>query len=402
MKNLKTISLLFLASLQSMAQAYTPVSPNRILVGAFPFQNFTYDTRSAALGEAGIAISPDAHSALMNPAKLVFLNNKETTDSSKKTKNLGASLHYTPYYRNLIQGMNLYSLNLFQAKEKTAFGFGAKYFDAGSVEIYGDNREFLKNFHSKEFSINGFYSLKLRHNNSISAGLKYIYSNLSAHSTTQSITTKPVNAIAGDLYFFHNSPLTPDGGTKKQWLNYGASLTNIGGKVSYGDYKARSFQSTLLKLGAAQNFILGKKQNVLMFTVDANKLLVPTTSVRNINNEVIAGRNEENITGIGTIVQSWGTAPDGLRETMREITFSFGTEFQFRAGGVPQFYARAGYYTQNKRKGDVYYFTLGLGGKFKNLGLDLSYLIPNKRAEHRSNEVLANTFRVSLNYCSLK
>jgi hypothetical protein len=124
---------------------------------------------------------------------------------------------------------------------------------------------------------------------------------------------------------------------------------------------------------------------------------VPTPSVRNSNNEVIAGRNEENITGIGTIFQSWGTAPDGLRETMREITFSMGTEFQFRAGGVPQFYARAGYYTQNKRKGDIHYFTLGLGGKFKNFGLDLSYLIPNKR-----NDALSNTYRISLNRILIK
>lgn len=389
MKNLKMIGLLFLASIQSIAQAYTPVNENRVLVGAFPFQNFTYDARSAALGEAGIAISPDANSALMNPAKLVFLDNKKTTDSSEKVRSYGVSLHYTPYYRNLIRGMNLYALNLFQAKEKSAYGFGAKYFDAGSVAIYGDNGAFIKNFQSKEFSINGFYSLKLRHNNSLSAGLKYIYSNLSARSTTRNITTKPVNVIAGDLHFYHDGR-----NTKKRWLNYGASLTNIGGKVSYGDYKHRTFQATLLKLGVAQNFILGKKQNILMFTVDGNKLLVPTPSVRNIQNEVIAGRNEENITGIGTIFQSWGTAPDGLRETMREITYSFGTEFQFREF----LYARAGYYTQNKRKGDINYFTLGLGGKFKDFGLDLAYLIPNKRTERRPNQILSNTFRVSLNY----
>jgi hypothetical protein len=388
MKNLKMIVLLFLISLQSMAQAYTPVNENRILVGAFPFQNFTYDARSAALGEAGIAISPDGNSALINPAKLIFLNQ----DSTKKAKKVGVSLHYTPYYRNLIQGMNLYALNLFHAKEKTAFGLDVRYFDAGSIEIYGDNRKFLKNFHSKEFSINGFYSLKFRRNNSVSVGLKYIYSNLSARSITQNVTTKPVNAVAGDLYFYHDGR-----NTKNQWLNYGASLTNIGGKVSYGDYKKRTFQSTLLKLGAAQNFILGKKENILMFTVDANKLLVPTPSVRNINNEVIEGRNEENITGIGTIFQSWGAAPDGFKETIREISYSFGTEFQFRVGGVPQFYARAGYFTQNKRKGDIHYFTLGLGGKFKDFGLDFAYLIPNKQ-----NQVLANTFRVSVNYSPFK
>jgi hypothetical protein len=393
MKNLKMIGLFSLISLQSIAQAYMPVNENRILVGAFPFQNFTYDVRSAALGEAGIAISPDANSALLNPAKLVFLSQ----DSTKKDKNVGVSLHYTPYYRNLIQGMNLYALNLFQAKEKTAFGLGVKYFDAGSIEIYGDNREFIKNLKSKEFSMNGFYSLKFRHNNSISAGLKYIYSNLSARSTTQNITTKPINAVAGDLYFYHDGR-----NTKNQWLNYGASLTNIGGKVSYGDYKKRTFQSTLLKLGAAQNFILGKKKNVLMFTIDANKLLVPTPSVRNINNEVIEGRNEENITGFGTIFQSWHTAPDGFRETMREVTFSFGTEFQFRVGDVPHFYARAGYYTQNSRKGDIHFFTVGLGGKFKDFGLDLAYLIPNNSAERRPNQVLSNTFRVSVIYSPFK
>lgn len=382
MKNLKMIGLLFLTSLQSIGQIYTPVNENRVLVGAFPFQNFTYDARSAALGEAGIAISPDANSGWMNPSKLVFLN--ATKDSSQKVNSFGISVNYTPYYRNLIQGMNLLGLNAFKVKNTHAFGLTAKYFDAGGVEIRNQNGIFQKNFASKEFSIAGFYAKQLKHNNSISIGLKYIHSDLSP-------TFKPTNTIAGDLYFFHN-------GREKlkntdSWLNYGASLTNIGSKVSYSDYKLRTFQPTLLKLGAAQNFVLGKKQNVLMFTLDANKLLVPTPSVRNAKNEVISGRNEENISGIGTIFQSWGTAPDGLRETMEEITFSMGTEFQFREF----LYARAGYYTQNKHKGDIHYFTLGLGGKLKDFGFDLAYLIPDKQ-----NEVLSNTFRVSLSYCPFK
>lgn len=376
------VGLSLIINLQSIGQAYTPVNPNRVLVGAFPFQNFTYDARSAALGEAGIAISPDANSSWMNPAKLVFLN--ASKDSSKKEKPFGISLNYTPYYRNLIQGMNLYALNTFKVKNNHAFGLTAKYFDAGNVEIRNQKGIFQKNFASKEFSIGGFYTKQLKHNNSFSIGLKYIHSDLSA-------TIIPVNVFAGDLYFYHDGRGKLRNATR--WLNYGASLTNIGGKVSYSDYKKRTFQPTLLKLGAAQNFILGKKQNILMLIIDANKLLVPTPSVRNANNEVIAGRNEGNISGIGTIFQSWATAPDGLRETMKEITFSMGSEFQFREF----LYARAGYYTQNKRKGDIHYFTLGLGVKLKDFGLDLSYLIPNKR-----NEVLSNTFRVSLNYCPFK
>ena len=197
-------------------------------MGAFPFQNFTYDARSAALGEAGIAISPDANSGLMNPAKLAFFN--ASKDSIKKEKTFGRhsagiSLHYTPYYRNLIQGMNLYALNTFKVKNNHAFGLTAKYFDAGTVEIRNDKGVFQRNFPSKEFSIGGFYAKRLKHHNSFSIGLKYIHSDLSA-------TIKPVNAIAYDLYFFHNG-----GNEKKRWLNYGASLTNIGGKISYGDFK---------------------------------------------------------------------------------------------------------------------------------------------------------------------
>ena len=370
-------------SLKSLAQAYTPINPNRVLVGAFPFQNFTYDARSASLGEAGIAISPDANSAFMNPAKLTFLSQ----DSTKKKQNAGVSLHYTPYYRKLIQGMNLYGASIFQVKEKNAYGLTLKYFDAGNVEIRNNAGQFQKNFSSKEYSIAGFYSKQFKHHNSFSVGLKYIYSNLSSPFSN----TKPVNTITGDLCFFHSGKT---GNEQKRWLNYGASLTNIGGKVSYGDYKQKTFQPTLLKFGAAQNFILGKKQNVLMFTADVNKLLVPTPSIRNANNEVIRGVNEENISGIGTIFQSWRTAPDGLKETLREFAFSIGTEFQFRNILA----IRAGYYAQNKRKGDIHYLTLGLGGKFKDIGLDLSYLIPQKRAERRPNEVLSNTFRISLNY----
>ncbi len=371
------LSLIF--NLQSIGQAYTPVNPHRVLVGAFPFQNFTYDARSAALGEAGISISPDVNSSLMNPAKLVFLN--ASKDSTKKTNPFGISLHYTPYYRKLIQGMNLYALNTFKVRNANAFGLTVKYFDAGEVEIRNEKGVFQRNFASKEFSIAGFYTKRLKHNNSFSVGLKYVHSDLSP-------TIKPVNAIAGDLYFFHNGR-----NEKRQWLNYGASLTNIGKKVSYGDYKQRTFQPTLLKFGAAQNFVLGKKRNILMFAIDANKLLVPTPSIRNAQNEVISGRNEENISGIGTIFQSWGTAPDGFRETLREFTFSLGTEFQFRE----MLFLRAGYYTQNRRKGDLHYFTLGLGGKLKDFGLDLAYLIPKNQ-----NQVLSNTFRVSLNYSPFK
>jgi hypothetical protein len=130
-----------------------------------------------------------------------------------------------------------------------------------------------------------------------------------------------------------------------------------------------------------------------MLTFDANKLLVPTTPIRDVNNQVLHGKNEENISGIGSIFQSWTTAPDGFRETLREVRFSFGAEYQYKDALA----IRAGYYTQHKSKGDLHYFSFGIGGKYKGFGLDAAYLLPQK-----SNQLLANTFRVSLSYLHSK
>jgi hypothetical protein len=38
-----------------------------------PFLNITPDSRSGAMGEAGVAISPDVNANFWNPSKLAFL-----------------------------------------------------------------------------------------------------------------------------------------------------------------------------------------------------------------------------------------------------------------------------------------------------------------------------------------
>jgi hypothetical protein len=414
MKKLIIVILFLLKGIISFAQVpYTPINVNRVLMRAFPFQNFTYTAREAALAEAGIAINPDSNSGFMNPAKFVFLNSlkvkKVKSYNSKKDsividslKPFGLSINYTPYYRNLIEGMNLWGINGFKVSTNRAYGATIRYFDAGTTAIYADSKQFMKNFKSKEFSFTGFYSFKFSQNkkNSLSLGLKYTYSNLSSMTTTKGVTTKPVHAIAGDIYFYHNGKNKID---DKAWLNYGASITSIGGKVSYGDYKKKSFQPTLLKIGVAQHFIIGNtyekgKENILMLTIDANKLLVPTPPVRDINNNVLEGKDETFISGVGSIFQSWGTAPDGLSEHLREIYYSMGAELQIKQ----TLFARAGYYTQNKHKGDIHYFSLGLGVKLKAFSLDFAYLFPTISAGRRPNQILLNTYRISLNYCPFK
>src|SRR5476651_2289936 len=71
-------------------------SSSNAITTAVPFLTITPDSRSGAMGEAGVAISPDVNAVYWNPAKLVFL---ET--------NANMSLSYSPWLRHLVPDISL-------------------------------------------------------------------------------------------------------------------------------------------------------------------------------------------------------------------------------------------------------------------------------------------------------
>lgn len=381
MKRYITIAILFLG-LKAQAQ----VNQNRIQVPSFQFENFIYDPRSAGLGDGGIAISPDANSGFLNPAKLPFLYQKIESDTLVKDNHSakGLAINYTPYARNLIDDMNLFGLNLYHArKQNDAFSLSIKYFAAGTVTMTDDNALIVGTVNSNEFALQGAYSKKLSAKGSLSIGLKYIYSNLTGKQSFSGFNIKPVNTYAADIYYFHQGKLYEG---QSKWLNYGASLTNIGGKVSYGDYVKRNFQPTTLRAGVTQHFLV-RARNILALSVDAYRLLIPTPPQRNDKGDIIAGKDPEQISALGTIFESWTTAPDGLSETVKEINYNLGAELTLQNLLI----IRAGYFYQNKDKGNMQFVTIGLGLKLKKLGLDMSYLVPTSE-----NNPLAHTLRFGL------
>ena len=390
MKKICVLALLLQGTLYAQnAIPYTPVNANRIPIGAFPFLNLSYDARSAAIGEAGVATTPDQHSAYLNPAKLVFLPKKDSINHDVSA----LSLAFTKYAKPLIPGMILGGFSAFRTNEKNqAFALNVKYFHAGMTELRDFQGKFVKNIRSQEFAIEGFHARPINEKNSFALGLRLTHSNL-AQNGTINVPSKPINAISGDIFYFHQGRENRE----KQWLNYGASLTNIGAKVAYLDYKERSFQPTRLKVGIAQNFILGstqkEKETRLMLTVDANKLLVPTQPLRAIDNSILAGKDEATISGIGSIFQSWTTAPDGIKETFQEIYYNVGAELD-----IKEFIAlRAGYFAQNKNKGNLHYLTAGAGLHLGDFSLDAALLFPDK-----ASKLLAQTFRLQLTYFPTK
>jgi hypothetical protein len=93
---------------------------------------------------------------------------------------------------------------------------------------------------------------------------------------------------------------------------------------------------------------------------------------------------------VGSWFSSFGDAPGGFSEEFKEFAFSLGGEFIYNE----QFAVRAGYFYENKNKGNRQYFSMGAGFKYNNLDINLSYLIPSGTGVNRNP--LSNTIRFSL------
>ena len=176
-------------------------------------------------------------------------------------------------------------------------------------------------------------------------------------------------------------------------LAFGANISNIGNKISYTETSTRDFIPINLRLGTALNADLDE-YNKISFAFDINKLLVPTPPIYNdsISDQIDFGK-DPNVSVVSGIFQSFGDAPGGFNEEMREINFSLGTEYWYNN----QFAIRAGYFNEHNTKGGRKFFTFGSGVKYNVFALDFSYLINASRAINGNNP-LANTMRFTLTF----
>jgi len=365
-----------------------------VITSAVPFAAITPDSRSGALGDAGVAISSDANTIHWNPAKLAFMEN-----------DFGFGLSYTPWLRNLVPDINLSYLSGYKRiNELSGFGGSLRYFSLGDITFTNENAQEIGQFRPYEMAIDGAYARKLSDNLSIGVSLRFIYSNLSGTTPLQNgEVTEPGTSIAGDLSMYWTEDIENLFG-KKAELALGANISNIGSKITYTKDVDKDFIPTTLKLGSYLNFQLDK-YNELAIIFDVNKLLIPTPPVyktdssgqRVFNNSgdlKIKSGKRPTVSVIRGIFQSFGDAPGGFTEEMREIKPSLGLEYWYD----DQFAIRGGYFYEHPNKGNRQYVTLGAGLRYNVFGLDVSYLVPTNSQEANTTSPLENTIRVSLQF----
>ncbi|HBU78753.1 MAG TPA: hypothetical protein DEF18_11685 [Muricauda sp.] len=373
MRKLLVLVLLVIVGATSMS-----AQQERAITTAVPFLTIAADARASGMGDMGVATSFDAYSQQWNPAKYAFANKKS-----------GVGISYTPYLETIVNDVSLLNANYYnKLNDQSAFAFGLRYFGLGEIELRQTIDQDPTLVKPNEFALDGSYSLKLSPTFSMAVGGRFISSNLRFQDGVQD--SQAANAFAVDVAGFYRSREIAYSNYDGRW-RAGFNISNLGGSLQYDEGGQENFLPTNLKLGGGFDFIFDQ-DNVLAINTEFNKLLVPTPRDFNGDGQITTEDNDEyqNISFFNGVFESFGDAPDGFSEELKEVTWALGAEYRFREA----FMLRSGYFNESEEKGSRKFFTLGAGFKFKSAQIDLSYLFSTSQVRNP----LENTLRFSLSF----
>ena len=366
---MKKLGIYFLlcafVSVKVSAQTNTEVTGG--ITTATPFLLIVPDARAGGMGDMGVATSADAFSLFHNAAKMTFSNRQIKT-----------GITYSPWLRNLTDDIFIGSASYMNRySENAAWGADFKYFSLGQIDLTDSNGTPNGTINPNELAVTGSYALKLSETFSMGVGLKYIRSNL-AFTGTQGSSLQPINSFAVDISGYYQS-LEENNGDFNGRYRLGFNFANVGPKVSYSPGE-EDFIPTNLKIGGGFDFILDD-YNTISTNVEFTKLLVPTPQ---------PDGSEQDQGWVEGIFSSFGDAPGGFSEELKEFTYAFGAEYLYNNA----FALRGGYFHESQDKGNRQYFTIGGGFKTNAMNIDLSYLVNSSDV----NNPLENSLRFSLSF----
>lgn len=376
---------------------------------AVPFLMIGPDSRSGGMGDAGVALPPDANALHWNPSKLAFAENEGEFRVS-----------VSPWLRNLVPDMSLaYLAGYKKLNKRSAIGGSLRYFNLGSITFTDINGETIRDFKPAEFAVDVSFAQQFSDRFAGGISLRYINSNLTGGLSVGGASTKAGQAVAADVSFFYRNNRMVIA-KRDATLAFGLDISNIGNRMSYSETARVDYLPINLRFGPGLTVELDE-YNSITFNADINKLLVPTPPVYKTEPDPETGAPVNVIDDDGNYVVYSGEDPDRgvasgifgsfsdapgnvytdaqgvqhvesgsqFKEELREFYFGGGLEYWY----AKQFAFRTGYFWEAATKGNRKYFTMGLGVKYSIFSLDFSYLIANTQ-----RSPLANTLRFTLGF----
>jgi hypothetical protein len=348
MKIKNIILILLFAGLQQtlFAQELAPTLPALVI---------SPDARSAAMGDAGVATSPDVNSQNWNSAKYIFAHSEG-----------GISLSYTPWLKAATSDVYItYLSGFYKYSQNESLSASLRFFSLGNIDFYSNDSEFLQRARPNEFAFDVSYSRRLGKYISGAISLRYINS---TKITVQSLNPviEHTSNVAGDIACFYQKPVNFSFAPNSE-LAFGATISNLGTKVNLAD-SMTFFLPMNIKLGARLTFNFNDV-HFLSPVVELNKSLVPTD---------YKYRNE-------TVLNA---ATKGLTSDFSRIKYIFGVEYSYKN----QLFVRTGYHQEAQELSNNSYITFGIGVNYRIWELSASYLF----ITNSSHSIIDNTFRLSL------
>lgn len=363
----------FLLSIFGINGVKAQTTSLNVTTTAVPFLQISPDARAGAMGDLGVATSPDASSTWYNLAKTPF-----------NTKDIGAGLTYTPWLQDLgLQDVYLLAASgYYKFAPDQALSTSLRYFSLGNIQFTDFNGNALGSGHPREMAFDVGYSRKLGEKLGLGLTGRYIYSNLASGYAAAGATYEPGKTFAVDISAYWHGATVDKGG----W-NFGLALKNLGGKIGYTNSAVdRDYIPADLGLGTSYTAVFNE-DNKVMFGLDIHKLLVPvapqSTGNATADSTALATYESESVPA------SWGKSFGGEPQ-FKTLQFSVGAEYTYQ----DMFFLRLGYYYEDPSKGDLKYFSTGVGFRYNVMELNFSYLVPSGSGTNRNP--LSNTLRFGL------
>ena len=379
MKKIFIPILLALVSIKATAQ-----ESNRVITTGVPFLLIAADARSGGMGDIGVATSSDAFAQQWNPAKYAFAISKQ-----------GVGITYTPYLSNLVNDIFLGNLTYYnRINERSAVAASFRYFSLGDIELRDtfDQEPLIQS--PNEFTFDVSYALRLSDRFSMAVAGRYLRSDLKIQASNEDATA--AGSFAVDIAGYYQSEEIAYNDFDGRW-RAGFNISNVGPKIKYDEVGQENFLPTNLGVGAGFDFILDQ-YNKVGVNLELNKLLVPTPPDLDINGDGEITEEEQSqaiqdyqdISFFSGIFQSFGDAPDGFSEELKEFTWALGAEYWYQ----DVFAFRTGYFNESAEKGSRKFLSLGAGFKYTAINIDISYLFSTSQVR----SPLEGTLRFGLTF----
>ncbi len=383
-------------SVMTLVGLALPLMATNPVITAMPSLTIAPDARAAGMGDIGAATTPDLNSQHWNPSKYAFMQSKG-----------GITINYTPWLTQLVDDIDLaYLAGYYNMGEMVGTISGSfTYFSMGEVQLVDAFGEFFQQATPNEWAIDVAYSRKLHDYVSMGVALRFLYSDLNNGVNSSAIGSStemnPAFTMAADVSLFYRQPIALP--TGESYFSLGFNLSNLGDKLTY-DGDIRNFIPANVRLGAAYELPFDD-YNRLMFSVEANKMLVPTYESKFAKNGEGGRYTQDEFSAIPSPqgwLQSFHDAPgyyddrknkevSAVMEELQEIQWGIGLEYSYNR----QFFGRIGYSHENYYKGNRRYVTLGAGFELTIFSLDLAYCIATA-ASNPLDQTLRITFGVDL------